>query len=444
MAALTPLAPGGGVMRLLPRSPAGTWALAGVTWLSLSVAAWWLLPPQPRAEWHNVPPVAWARVRLPGSSHTILVPPLASAVPTHPNMLVFWDSATGQTHELFSDEDDLPAFGFSPDGTWVLLGVDNRLQLRDVASGATVAELEVTDRPPEEWRRRYLFTPDGSVLVYSDWVAAHDVVRLFDLNTRKAAGVVADAEAPLAFADDGRTFAFRAAGECRVVEWPGGRVRFRLPDNGVDRYELSPTGERLIRFQVDNVGQQVECWNLADGKSLWDIATSASTALPGDGKKLFACRYIPDVYPKISLWDTRDGECLGELSLKAREMFVDVAHGCSPIDGTVAIITIYPEDRLGEWLETWVPWLGYRAQPSGVKLVDATTGRTMCAIPGGEGEPCFTTDGRGLLVRQGSMLRLWDLLPRKPWMWIAIAAGMFALPIVLLAWLQGRRLLRHF
>jgi hypothetical protein len=36
-------------MRLLPRSPAGTWALAAAAWLGLSAAAWWLLPPRPQA-----------------------------------------------------------------------------------------------------------------------------------------------------------------------------------------------------------------------------------------------------------------------------------------------------------------------------------------------------------------------------------------------------------
>src|SRR4051812_28565787 len=101
---------GGGVMRLRPRTVKGVCLLAFVEWVGGCAVAWWILPPQPRADWHDVPPIAWARVVLPDSETTFLVAPLASALPPAPNTLMFWNSATGQTHELFSDEDDLPAF----------------------------------------------------------------------------------------------------------------------------------------------------------------------------------------------------------------------------------------------------------------------------------------------------------------------------------------------
>src|SRR5262245_8817282 len=38
-------------MRLLPRSPRGTWLLAGAVWAAGCAASWWALPVRPRAEW---------------------------------------------------------------------------------------------------------------------------------------------------------------------------------------------------------------------------------------------------------------------------------------------------------------------------------------------------------------------------------------------------------
>src|SRR5262245_23515558 len=39
------------MIRLFPRSPRGTWLLAGAVWLAGCGTLWWALPPAPTAEW---------------------------------------------------------------------------------------------------------------------------------------------------------------------------------------------------------------------------------------------------------------------------------------------------------------------------------------------------------------------------------------------------------
>src|SRR5262245_4425242 len=46
-----PAAGGGRMIRLLPRTPRGTWLLAGAVWLAGVGALWYLVPAVPRAEW---------------------------------------------------------------------------------------------------------------------------------------------------------------------------------------------------------------------------------------------------------------------------------------------------------------------------------------------------------------------------------------------------------
>src|SRR5437763_13785854 len=103
--------------RLLPQSSRGTWALAAAAWAVAAAGAWWLLPPRPRAEWHDVPPMAWAHLDPPG----VLVPPVSSLYTQDLHPLLLWDAATGRQHDLFTDADDLPRFEFSPDGRWLLV-----------------------------------------------------------------------------------------------------------------------------------------------------------------------------------------------------------------------------------------------------------------------------------------------------------------------------------
>jgi hypothetical protein len=425
---------------VMTRPPYRHWLVAAVVWLGLVAVAWFILPPRPRAVWADVPPVAWARVALPGTPHTVLVPPAVGVSPTAPNAIVLWDSAAGRAHELFSDEDDLPAYGFSPDGTWLLLDVDNRLQLCRVATAAVVADLGLTDRPPDDWRRRYAFAPDGATLAYSDWVGDRSVVRLFELNALRPAGTVAGAEAPLAFSPDGHAFAYRAGGECVVADWPGNAVRGRVADDGASRYELSPAGDRLFRVHVDGDERRVGCWDVAAGRCLWEVKTTNETALPGDRHWLFEQRCCDDLQAaEMTVTDTETGEVRGRFQLAGGECVVNVPQSSSPAGPLVAVVSESPDDHVGRWLQTWLPQLGVRENPGRVRLVDVTTGKTECDIPGAMGEATFTPDGRGVLVRSGTTLTLWDVPPRVPWTWLAAVAAVLA---VVVAIVTRRRIVR--
>ncbi len=70
-------------------------------------------------------------------------------------------------------------------------------------------------------------------------------------------------------------------------------------------------------------------------------------------------------------------------------------------------------------------------------LYDAATGRELARFqPGGRPRVDVSPDGHTLLAMTEERLGFWDLPPRKPLTWLAVAAPLWALP---LAWLARRR-----
>src|SRR5262245_52521442 len=138
-------------MRLLPRSPRGTWLLAGTVWLACVGALWSALPYRPRASWPAAEP-AHVHGFIPGTSVVLSCPLYGESPREQPGPLVARDAATGKVRELLSAKERMMFVDPGVDGCHILIGrlVDGgtRLFLHDASDGSAVAELLPGGPPP--------------------------------------------------------------------------------------------------------------------------------------------------------------------------------------------------------------------------------------------------------------------------------------------------------
>jgi WD40 repeat protein len=108
-------------------------------------------------------------------------------------------------------------------------------------------------------------------------------------------------------------------------------------------------------------------------------------------------------------------------------------------NGQVIAITYDRTQRLGavgRWLHNHVPFL--KLSDRELKLVDAPSGKTVAVISGGR-HVMWGPDGHTLaVIGEDNICRLWDIPPRKPLTWFALAAAVLALPLAGLAWRRVR------
>lgn len=91
-----------------------------------------------------------------------------------PARVQLWDAATGGSLGAWDEVDMLGTLAFSPDGNY-LASVEDRLCLRDVATGKFIAELSRSS--PAD----VVFSPDGALLAATDG----DGINVYDAATRK-------------------------------------------------------------------------------------------------------------------------------------------------------------------------------------------------------------------------------------------------------------------
>src|SRR4051812_33535968 len=184
-------------MRVLPRSPRGTWLLAAAVWLAGSAALWWALPYRPRAVWATGEPAALVGF-VPGSSVLLTCSPWRDGIDGPPRRwlgpLVFRDVETGGTRGWFGPDDELTVGKPLPDGRRLLIGRSEtgrtRLRLYAAEGGEPVADLPFNGRtgeanaPPEFDARgdepAVAVRPDGRRIAYADWQGEGRCVRVWD------------------------------------------------------------------------------------------------------------------------------------------------------------------------------------------------------------------------------------------------------------------------
>jgi hypothetical protein len=435
-----PAAQGGGLMRLVPRSPRGTWLFATALWLGLCAAAWEILPALPAVEWRDLPAGYYVADVLPAGPSIVMVGGEMCALAGSTGPVVVLDTGTGRRRDVLKHFG--PNLRMSPDGRWAEMRDAEGVRLRDTDS-MKVISLQVSD-PKSAVAGEPTFSIDAALFAYCDRIDDLPVVRIFDVRAGRPVGIVRDGVPPLAFDPAGRRLVCGAevgqAYECRVVDWPAGTVLWHLPLYPWGRFEFSSTGDRLFRLGQDERSQsRVCCVDLATGQPVWEIPVAGNSCLPGDKSRVFTTDHASGAAaPTVEVRAARDGELLGCLTFAAGETLSDGSYWASPAGPVVAVQSADPLDRIGEWLRRWVPWLGVEPAPGRIRLVDLVTGRTTCVVPGGGGQAFFLPDGRLATFPRG-VVQVWDIPPRKPLSWFAVAAGVLALPP---AWLARRRIRR--
>lgn len=470
-------------MRLLPRSPRGTWLLAGAAWLAVCAAAWPVLPVRPRAEWAadaTTMPVGF----VPGR-RALVAGALLSVEDDTLSSLRTFDADSGAVADWLDPGEEVRrrATAISPDGRWAAVTHGRagafRMHLFDPATGRRGVALPLAaDADPIA----ACFSPDGRWLAYAANGPDGGCVHVWDVAAGAELRTVRPAGGRLAFAPDSRTLA--------VGDYPGrdaqAPVRVRLWDvnsgqllrewngpacRGCGHLQFAPDGRRLVAvFLAWNehtfpnpgrsarmpwgYGAQIRGYDLATGGESFRIECDSVLAPPG------VCWFATHTYPPPptgdftwDLWGYDGGPGSGGANLgQPRRLIMDTG-------GSSGRLVAAVDETVGSPLE-WllglarIRWPFDRRQTVGVRFVDVRTGAVVGSLPRQRIDPLERkwTPGPGwvtfspardlVAVEQDGYIRIWDLPPRQPLRWFAAAAGILALPFAGLAWRRARRLRR--
>jgi WD40 repeat protein len=459
VAALTPLAAGGGVMRLLPRSARGTWLLAAAAWIGLCVAALAVLPERLERRGTIVSDGPFSPIVFGPDGRWLAT--RGDAVANGPHTLRFWDTATGRpvailagnpqpVHELF----------VSPDGRW-LLTVEYHagaptVRLWDAKTGATLGRL-AGDWAGIDGSRFGPSGAAGSVLACTELFH----VRLLEMPTLRPLVTLVDASRPIAFSGDGRYVATGWGPPHAIAVWEvatGRRVaNFEYPEDvycDPEALTLSPTGDRLVAafskgYAVGLI--QPDCVRVVDVASSATVVDRPSaiaagvTSEPGAAAVWEYDPTSPNYSPlRLRAFDTQSGIERYTVVTGAHSIagsFVRASVGGRWLAVEEDIETSW--DRAVQWVRSRLPVApSTGAGHQGVGIYDLTTGRrhVEVAVSTEESNPLLVSpDGRMLAIREGlTVIGVWELPPRKPLTWFALGAAMLALPLAGLALEQAR------
>jgi WD40 repeat protein len=447
--------PGGGVMRLLPRSARGTWLLATAVWAGGCAVLWTLMPVVPRAH-ANIPSSSALGVEPGGRSVTLL------DVPENDDgrsSLRVWNTTTGAIRTFDTGKGRVPSCAKSADGRWLAIPTDSkRVRIFDLTTGN---ESETAGVGLDRWNYDLFdFSPDGRWLAAGEPDEGNGVgVRLWDLRAKRPHILLGTARQQVAFSADGSM----VAAETDSGEEPDDENRIFLVWDAASGRELNRL-RKLRWFRVagftrdskaiiaarctspsslDNTPMQYVCWNLADGHERWSVDDiEVCTSVDGGRQLAFWRRDGAIGLNEAVVLNADDGQFVRRMPLRENEWLA--AFG--PDGKTLVVCSPYPTGLGAIWA-----WLFDHGLPVSLpawsmhrELRDAATGRLMYAMP--DGSCAYAPDGRFLAVTflsRPGYVELWDIPPRKPVGWFALAAGVLALPLAGLAWRRSRRLRRQ-
>jgi hypothetical protein len=293
-------------MRLLPRTPRGTWTLAATTWLAGCAVAWSMIPPQPRIEWRDVPE-RFVVVDVQPEGPTIAMMLWRSCgMMSATEPILYLNVGTGERRDQLLSADhlqDLPAFSVCGDATasppsgrrfqfdieadrarcwdiatnvalwevplgalWQLPGDQQRLFTIGHGDEDHRAAVTVWDTRDGHQLGRMPFTPDRAILGRDGWVSPVAAVVALE-ESKPVNPITAWLEERLPWlgvrADHNRVM---------VVDVVTGRTLSVI--SGKDVHFL-PDGGLVVRH-----GDAVQVWDIPPRKSFgWFAVVAAATAL---------------------------------------------------------------------------------------------------------------------------------------------------------------------
>jgi hypothetical protein len=455
------------MIRVMPRTPRGTWLLAGAIWLAGVGVLWCMLPYRPRAEWATEEPVH-VHGFIPGTS-VVLTSSTWIDMATMGGPLVARDAATGEVREWLPDGERLTLVNPGVDGRTVVVGRvvagRARLFLHDAGSGDVVAELPRDGREDDkEPRGRYVqaaaVRPDGRQIAYADPDGNRQRLRVWDVKAKQEVATLPDAGPPLAWSPDGELLAYctrrldvwaigiweHSAGEtCKLGTW--------LPrEHRANCLAFSPDGRTLaapVVWASDIRSDTAETdwvigWDVISHNECYRVdATKA--AFPG-AATWFATTEIAGIMaaPLNHRRDYATGADLGGIGLTpACERWFDL----SPNGKLVFGLAVY-RNAVMEWINQDV----LRRQAGEFTNVipglwDTESGRQRYSLPmgieeifAGSSRHGWSSDGMLLAIAGKHQLAVWDVPPRRSITWLAAGAAAFALPPFVIARRRVRRL----
>lgn len=460
--------------RFLPRTPRGTWLLAGILWLVACGVLWWLLPDRPRAAWPTDDLVVIYGF-IPGTSVLLTSSPWPGGTngPGGPMLgpLVARDAETHALRHWFPDGERLTLVDPGVDGRHVLvgrvLGGRARLFLVDATNGNVIAELprggpaaeNESDLPRDASDQFAAFRRDGQRIVYADWVGEERWLRVWEVETHQEVAALRDAGPPAAWSPDGRSLAYITQGrdESAVGLW-------NVDAGGTRALASSPFGQlRAVQIHFSPDGQSVVCGlqvpvftfvraRFEDNEIIgWEVAS---------GRQTFRRQTRRAVFPAGLPWfvteesDQPRAACLhrcdyGTGAERDRVVLSEITEplwvGLSPDAGLVLGHDVIDNPVL-EFLDVHVLQgaLGISVRPV---IWDATSGRLLHVLPMAIGSDlcsatgqAWSADGKLLAIAGEDDLAVWHMPPRKRLWWFGAGATLLALPIVVFVRRRSRSL----
>jgi hypothetical protein len=478
-------------MRLLPRTPRGTWLLAGLAWAAAWAAVWWALPVQPRVEWQA--PWSCELLGFFGDGRTLVT--LDSPARDRLGRVRFWDVETGAPQNL------LPG-GAGESAVAAALTPDGRSVLVTVARNARAV-------PPEYQVRLYQpGNPDGRVLLTSDRFTLAGTLMLSS-----------DGRALASYASDPTdTRPYQA--HLRVGDiWDCERQELVASFPNLVGMTFSPDGRWLaVQFpapplRLPGTGQE----KLPPGVTLWDVAGRRPAAHTLQSRDAWFLRFVPgsnalvavatrDQNSTLTIWDTAAGQERVRRAIRGEPVFTpdgadvlvatnDYRPGVGPgptvphflgwglsrwtwatgehryrdvrpggagegaagpplvsPDGRVAAVPTsrrWPPDRvrlIGQALKRWtgLDWLDGRTDER-TRFVTTEDARSLGTVPTAK-QSAFSPDGCLLASlypdeeqSHWRVVKVWDVPPRTSLSWLLGSAALVALPVAWLArWWTSR------
>jgi hypothetical protein len=451
---LTPFASGDGVMRILPRTTKGTWLLAAAAWVGLCAAAWEVSPLRPRLQW-RLPepgrPIGFGSPQLLVTAGGFTDSTLVHGVRyQHSGPFRLWDLTTGrQVGEFAGPSPPSEQCSVSRTGRWlVCLGSGSQFLL-DTTDGHWLA---APDDPPHGPSEVIFEAADRWLLIRFGWhwkkYLLPDLTPAGETQDFGTSAVAIDGTVVAGINEDPNIVHLWDA----VAGRPLPTVRF--PADRTDLYlVLSHDGATLAVDAKQVPGDQYElgCWDVRTGRQLFVGPVMGIPSLGPGGITL--AEIVPGVGSptgrfRLTLRDLPAGTVRFDGDLPATVNFVDTPLLRSPDGRTLLFGAGHdPAARLRD-LANWIGLSlprdpGYR---SGLELISAETGAPLGFVGGVHDNSCWSPDGSCLATTDPddhNVVLVWDIPPRKPLTWFAVAAVILALPIAWLARWRVRILRRE-
>ncbi len=351
--------------------------------------------------------------------------------------LRLWDVATG--NELAALDDPGTSLGFSPDGTQLASGGDDRVRVWDLATEAIVAELP---RQMPYVDDNVAFSPDGSILAYMD---GDDTVQLWNTATRRTVAILENTNGPLAFSPTGSLLAtstndgwdvglwdLTTGDPAVVLEGRGGMVRYMA---------FSSDGKRLVATLSDARGgpwRQTKLWDVTshDEVAVWegiggplDFSPDASRLAIGDSETTGGVVGIQDTttfeevdnlqHSQSTVAFSPDGRLLADAWTSGALRLWDLTTGTLRTEwggrlGVLQALAFTPDGTLLATQGCYGNSAGAWCEEGSVHLRDVATGEARLLQrryqSSFRGDLAVSPDGRSLAYADlPTTIRLWDV-----------------------------------